>query len=464
MSAFAPRPHQSSCLHATRRAVADGSRAPLIVAPTGAGKTFIGVLIASGALRKGGAVLWVTHRRELIDQTVASLQRAGVARVSVLRADDDRIDDGAAIVVASIQTLIARGKRPSASVVVLDEAHHYSSAQWGAVAYDYRNAIRIGLTATPERADGSALGDVFDSLVVAANYSELISTGLLVPCDVLAPSARLQGAIAQTPWDAYSAHGLGRPAVVFTSGVETAREAAREIAGARAVWGGLPGSERARILEDYQTGAIQVVSNAMVLTEGWDAPRAEVCILARGATTVSAYLQMCGRVLRPCKGKGRALLLDLVGAYHEHGSPTEDREYSLTGQAIRRGAAATLPLWQCKGCGLCTLKAPADRNCPRCGEPMPPPKRPRLKREDLKHVGGGWTCPTDDCGFWAPTMPPRCPDCGAMTARGARAQSESTDERKVYLDRLKATARERGYKFGWVMARYRAKYGDGRAA
>lgn len=449
------RPYQTRCIETTRKAVAGGSRAPLIVAPTGSGKTTIGVSIASSALTKGGRVLWLAHRRELVEQTVETLARAGVNHVSVLRADDDRADPSAPVVVASVQTMIARSLRPDASVVVLDEAHHYVAQQWGALASDYRDAIRVGLTATPERGDGTALGDLFDGLIAAASYSELITAGHLVPCEVVAPSSRLQGQIAVKPWTAYREHGESRPAVIFAATVIDAVETSQQLAGCRVVHGTMSDRDRDAAVAGFQSGACNILANCYVLTEGWDAPRVEVCIIARGCSHPSTYLQIVGRVLRPFPGKRCALVVDLAGIVHEHGYPTDDREYSLTGEAIRRSVRAE-SIWQCLYCGATRPTTPIDRICPRCAEPLPPPKSPEVIEAELRKLIA-WEC---QCGEAYRTMPIACAKCGALSPRGKRVDSDDGETRSEYLARMQRTADAKGYKPGWAAWKYKTKYGQ----
>ena len=92
------------------------------------------------------------------------------------------------------------------------------------------------------------------------------------------------------------------------------------------IHGKLPASERKRALDAHARGAVLV--NCMVLTEGWDSPETSVCILARGCGSVSTYLQIVGRVLRPSPGKDHAVLIDLTGrSVDAHGPPDDDREY-----------------------------------------------------------------------------------------------------------------------------------------
>lgn len=354
------RPYQARCIEAARQQYAHGSRAILIVAPTGAGKTHIGCAILKSAR---GKVLWLTHRQELVDQVLPKLP-PGVR-------------------VATVQGLLASGERPPADVVVLDEAHHYVAAEWSTVSDYYRESLRIGLTATPERADGTPLGDIFTSLVLAASYSELLAGGWIVPCEVYAPDAR-RSSLAMSPIDAVAAYGGGgtRQLIVFCKTVLEARAVAAGCVNAACVDGETDDAARKETIASFRAGSLSTLSNVYVLTEGFDAPEAAVCILARGASHASTYLQMVGRVLRSAPRKSIATVVDLCGSINEHGLPTEDREYSLEGKAIRRGAKAPI-IWQCKSCGNCLPAQPADRHCQVCKAIIPEPEALRIQRRQL---------------------------------------------------------------------------------
>lgn len=379
------RDYQTRTVTQARELVARGSRALCLVIPTGGGKTRTAAAICESAIARGNRVLWCAHRAELVDQAADTLAGLGLA-VSVVRADDPRTNPDAPVTVASIPTLAARpGCRPEARIVVLDECHHVAAATWRAIAADYSGAVLLGLTATPERSDGSPLGDVFEEMVVGAQYSDLIRQGHLVDCDVIAPPRRLSSAVAQDPAEAYLEHGRGRPGLVFTATVAESVSCVERLraAGIRAAHVDGQSTDRADLIRAYRAGELDVLSSCAVLTEGFDAPRAKVAVLARSCGSQLTYLQIVGRVLRP-DGTGTALLLDLVGAVHEHGWPTEDRQYSLAGEAIRRASEAEVTIWQCPACGHCQSAAPARRRCPRCGSTMPEPEPLRIARERLE--------------------------------------------------------------------------------
>ena len=398
------REYQSRCIAEARRQYAEGSRAICIVAPTGAGKTMIGAAIAETAR---GAVVWLCHRQELVDQ----------ARV--------KLPPG--VLVATVQGLLASGARPPADILIWDEAHHAIASTWRTIADHYAGSLRIGLTATPERADGSPLGDLFTSMVVAASYSELLAGGWIVPCDVFAPDRR-DSTLARPPAEAVRTYSGDRQTIVFCSTVNEARECAAALPLAACVDGETPGEIRADFVAAFRSGTLRTLTSVYVLSEGFDAPEAAVCILARNFGHASGFLQAVGRVLRPAPGKRVATLVDLCGSSLEHGWPTEDRDYSLAGSAIRRRGEAKPVVFQCKNCGMCFTAYPPNRMCPSCGHRIPEPEALKIARRRL-----------------------------AQQERNARAP---TSERQRAWLALQAEARAKGYKIGWAFFRFRGRFGS----
>jgi DNA repair protein RadD len=374
------------------------------VAPCGAGKTVIASEIARSASERGRSVLWLTHTQELVDQSTARVPWAAVR---------------------SIQSLLG-GDRPTADVVILDEAHHFVAPIWNEVARDYSQAIVVGLTATPERADGVALGDLFTALVVAAQTPDLSRAGYLVSADVWAPSKRLRGSVVD-PIESWHARAASLRTIVYCTTVERARELAQcwPSAGAACVDGETKADVRRDRVESFAAGACQVLTNCHVLTEGVDVPAIECIVLARGFSSQGSYLQAVGRALRPSPGKQRALILDLCGSVWEHGLPDEAREYSLAGKAIR-SVERLEPIRQCRRCGA--VFAEPGTTCPRCGATVSRPltrEQHIARRETLQRVND--------------------------------AQPES--RKAEVFAQLQATARERGYKPGWAAVQFKARYG-----
>ena len=298
-----------------------------------------------------------------------------------------------------------------------------------------RLQLEIGrLTATPERSDGTALGDVFQEMVIGSTVRELTDLGFLVECDVKAAS--LGKSLAQDPVKAWLEHSGGRPGFVFAKSVAHSRDIVAGLVAAGVLAVHVDGTTakgiRDRAVEDFRRGRIDVLCSMGVFTEGTDLPRATVCLLARAFTHASLYLQCIGRVLRPSPGKGRALIIDLIGSVHEHGLPDDERIWSLDGEPHRLADSAQA-VKQCDVCG-CAYR-PGPPACPMCGAKAEPEAPPKIEER-----------PLDDLGRrMAPLMP------GASQEQKDRKWRELVDK-----------GRESGYNPKWASVRYHAIFGQWR--
>lgn len=385
------RPYQERAIADLRGCYQRGHRAPCLVLPTGAGKTVIASSVIRSATERKRRVLFLVHRTELQSQSVSKLEQAGVTNLRIIKAGQDLGASDAPVTVASIPTLtrFAAERMPKADLVVFDECHHVVAKTWARIADAYRASHLLGMTATPQRADGKPLGDIFDSIVVGSTVRELTELGHLVPCRVWAPpSLPDSGEIAADPAEVYRQHGNGQRAVVFCVTVEHAETIASAIPGARVVHGAMASRDRAQALADFAAGTVRVLCNVHVLTEGFDCPAASVCILTRKPEHAGTFLQMVGRVLRPAPGKSEALLLDLGGSVWQHGTPDADRTFTLDGEGISRTDEDRLPVRQCPTCGGVFLQ-PVDGMCPQCGVELPyrPVKPPRVNGAGIAEIG-----------------------------------------------------------------------------
>lgn len=436
MSALVLRGYQLDAIQITRDRIAIGRRAPLIVAPTGAGKSAIASAIIRSHLERDPShrVLVVAHRRELIEQMAKTLIRSGVPMIDIGQIMPGVIArPSARVQVASTQTLRARNILPPATLIVYDEAHHYSADDWNELTKAYPNVLRIGFTATPMRSDGRGMAPAFDSLVIVSTIKELTALGHLVPCRVIAPPKPLRRPnMSHSPVDAYLAHAKGMRTVVFADFVSNAEKFVAEFrekdVDAVIIHGSLSDVDRRRALDAHRQGAVLV--NCMVLTEGWDSPDTSCCILARGCGSVGTYLQIVGRVLRPANGKSEALLIDLTGrSFYDHGAPDADRKYSLTGKGIRVKDDEI-----------------EQRYCPVCGQPVEDPPN-------------SWPCGI--CGH----MPEGQIEAPRYTGdelaeRYAGKRSEADEKRIETLARWYAEAKARGHRPWTAAAKYEAVYGE----
>ncbi len=206
------RDYQERGIDAIESLIMSGKRRVLAVAPTGAGKGTIAVHMLAMTALHGGTALFVVHRREILHDVAGRLRALGVEPGLM---NSDKPDRTRPVQLTSIQSLIHDRRRHEVDLLVIDEAHHYAAEEWSSVAAHVRAYATVGFTATPQRADGRPLGDVFDVMVDVVSYSELLDRGHIVPCRVLRPEAPLGIDLAQDATEAWRKYAPGSQAFVF---------------------------------------------------------------------------------------------------------------------------------------------------------------------------------------------------------------------------------------------------------
>jgi superfamily II DNA or RNA helicase len=359
------RDYQSATIRALHTRWDAGDRRVAAVLPTGAGKTVVFSHLSSGfvADNPGRRVLILAHTDELVSQAVKKLRDvAPHLRVGVVKAS--RNDVRAQVIVASVQSLRSEKRRRqirNVGLVIVDECHHAAATTYRKILEHYGCfldqdpvAARLGIdpilvagfTATLARGDKLSLADVWQSVAYRKDIAFMIRAGYLLDLtgrrvevdDLDLKNVKRSGGDYQAASlgeamtaslapeivaRAYLEHAPDRSGVLFAPTVS----AAQAFAGAlddlgvktEVVHGGMPVTERRAIIARFEAGVTQVISNCMVLTEGFDSPRASCVVIARPTRSAPLYQQMVGRALRPYPGQTQALVLDVVGASQVHG-------------------------------------------------------------------------------------------------------------------------------------------------
>jgi superfamily II DNA or RNA helicase len=368
---------QQRVMEQIRQAYREGARAPLLVAPTGFGKTVVFSAIAKGVVARGRRVMILVHRQELVQQVSDTLKEFGV-RHGIIAQQYPR-NAALAVQVASVFTVVRRlAQTPVPDLIVVDEAHHaILRSTWSKVLAAFARARVLGVTATPTRLSGEGLGDIFDRLVVGPTVQVLIDSGRLCRVRVYAPPtidttgihtqmgdfkrSELSEAVdkPKVTGDAiehYQKITPGLRAAVFCVSVEHASHmaAAARAAGITAVTidGKMDRGVRREIVRDFKDGKINWLVSCDLISEGFDCPGIDVGISLRPTQSTGLWLQQCGRVLRAAPGKTHATILDHAGNSLLHGLPTEERHWTLDGTTKASGRAQDA--------------APSVRVCAKC--------------------------------------------------------------------------------------------------
>jgi DNA repair protein RadD len=453
MSAILPlRPHQERAIAELRRSLTSGWRRPMLMLPTGGGKTKLAAEIIRGALAKGKSVAFVVPALSLIDQTVRAFEAEGIHAIGVLQGIHPRTDRDAPVQICSVQTL-ARRRRPEVDLVISDEAHqlHKEIFRW---MKDCPNLIFIGLSATPW---SRGLSKYYDHLVIAATTRELIDQGFLSDFVAFAPSepdlagvrtvagefqqdeladAMDRPAITGDIVETWLQRGEDRPTIAFCVNRNHAKHVAErfESAGVAVEYidGETSREDRETVFARFRAGETKILCSVGVLTTGFDAD-VRCVIDAKPTKSRVLFVQSIGRGLRTAPGKDRLIILDHAGNHLRLGMVTDIGQDHLDAGKERQNAnqrtrerGEPLPKL-CEGCKAIVPRA--ARECPSCGSP----------------IHAGTEVEAVD---------------GELVELGARRSGKASIEEKAeFFAELRGHATIKGYKEGWAANQYREKFG-----
>ena len=392
------RPYQIDLIEQARNAYRNGARAPCIVLPCGGGKSVIVAEMAKSATAKGNQILFLVHRRELVEQIKRTFEWWGV---------DMNLCD--VMMVQTTSRHIAQIRPPK--LIITDENHHSKASTYRKIYDVFPDAKRIGVTATPIRLDGSGLGDVNDRLVVGVSAKWLIEHNFLAPYDYYAPAiADLSGlkvirgefetdgiekilmksAIYGDVIGHYRKLADGKKAICYCVSIAHSKAIAEAFRSAEIsavhIDGTTPKNERDSIISAFRDGEITVLCNVDLISEGFDVPDCECAILLRPTKSLTLYIQQSMRCMR-YKDNKRAIIIDHVGNYARFGMPDADREWSLQGRpkSEKNQAENGVKVLQCPEC-FYTFEPPEndEKICPCCGYEFPKKSRNIEQKEETE--------------------------------------------------------------------------------
>ncbi len=348
---------------------------------TGAGKT-VAALGFVEASRTGG-VLILTHRRNLVDQFHGELRDRGYRdRISAALLDGHDAANGP-VTVETYQWFVRNAGRVSDAyaIVICDEAHTALGEKTSAAIRAWAGPIFIGMTAT-----GALIArhvtDLFPTQTSRFDLAQAARRGVISPLRCIrippGPGVRtiakvplrrgevdtefdqemLAQLLDQTPFnlaiaDLYKTRFNGVPGVVYAAGVKHAYNVAQAFRDlgikAKGVSGETPKRELARILADYESGKIDVLINAQLLAEGWNSPRATICMHLAPTASKRIYQQRVGRVTRRHPGKEAGIVIDFVHPATKHDDPVVTLHSLLDRDVYRGGAIVVGPVRRGRG-------------------------------------------------------------------------------------------------------------------
>jgi len=334
---FELREHQEEALASLAKMRDEGKTIALVQGATGSGKSAIGVLDAKTI---GKRTLFLAHTKELVEQGAKNFEALWKG-VSVGRFYESFHDTDTHVVCGSIQSIIRnldQFKPDDFDYLIIDECHHASAKSYTKILTYFRPKFTLSLTATPERADGADLLEVFQDVAHKLDIKEAVETGVLCPVrcirvktNVNMSDVRINGFkynsldLEQTIMipgrnqlivDTYMEYAQGKSTVIFCTSVNHANTIAEMLrergVRAEAVSGSTKTPIRKQVLKDYADKKIQVLCACDLLNEGWDSPITEVLFMARPTMSKTIYMQQLGRGMRTHEGKDFLMVFDFV--------------------------------------------------------------------------------------------------------------------------------------------------------
>ena len=314
-----------------------GESIALLYHATGVGKT---ITAAADAKRVGGRTLYLVHSLEIVEQARKRFAEIWPEATTGLFTGNEKAT-GVDVLFATMQSVcrnIEEFEPHEFDYIIIDECHHAVSKSYSAIMAYFKPAFTLGLTATPERADGEDLLKIFKNVVHRMDLATAVRRGILAPIrcfrvktNIDLSNVRFRGvqynnldlesklfipSRNKLIVDTYLEYAKDHNTVVFCASVAHADEISRllkaEGVRAEAVSGRLPEIKRKKILSDYEAGRLKVLCACDLLNEGWDSPKTDALFMARPTMSRTVYLQQLGRGVRKCQSKECLIVFDFV--------------------------------------------------------------------------------------------------------------------------------------------------------
>lgn len=373
------RDYQQKTIDRIIRSMKSGHQSIIVQQPPRTGKTVIMAEIAKRTTDNGNHIMFMVHRKEIVDQVKRTFSRWGVNMNLAT--------------IGMVQTITRRlDKLEPPAVLFIDEAHHALAKSYMRIIERYPDAYKFLFTATPWRMNGDGFEAVADDLIQGQSVQWFIEHKYLAPVDYYAPAdidisklktkrtgefddASVEEALKPKIYGdavkSYKKLASGKQAIAYTYNVASAKRLAQEflVNGIRAesVDGTTPTEERDRIVAAYREGKIDVLTNAELFTEGIDLPNVDVVIMLRPTQSLSLYLQFAMRSMNPRPGK-TAVIIDHVANVNRFGLPTDNRQWHLAGREdVETGTHRDpiKPVTVCPACFATFYRT--GPTCPFCG-------------------------------------------------------------------------------------------------
>ncbi|WP_373437496.1 DEAD/DEAH box helicase [Listeria monocytogenes] len=343
----------------------------------GAGKSVILSEIIRMTTHNKNHVLFLVHRKELIDQIRNTLIMNEV--------------DMSYVKLGMVQTIVRRlNKTSEPSLIIIDESHHVLANSYKKIIHHFSKAKVVGFTATPVRINGGGLGDINDTLIEKVNVKWLIENQFLASYKYYAPeivqtetlNVKRTGEFDMTSLDDqfnkrmiwgdvikhYQKLADGEQAILYASSIYQSQKMAAsfEQVGITAahIDGKTPKAERDHIIQQFRNGEIKVLCNLDLIGEGFDVPDCSTVIMLRPTQSLSLYIQQSMRGMR-YRPEKTSIIIDHVGNVSRFGLPDMERTWTLEPKKGSNSKKAEAPVKICPDCFMTVLSS--NKQCEHCG-------------------------------------------------------------------------------------------------
>lgn len=373
--------YQTDLVNQTRLKLKQGHTGVLIQSPAGSGKSLVIAEIARLTTARGGRVLFLVHRVEIMKQIKIDFERQGVD-VSLCYFKSPTS------VLNSIESIC------TPKLIITDESHHSNAQTYQRIYEHFHDVIRLGFTATPWQLNGKGFETTYSAMVLGKTVEWLIDNQRLAPFrmwttkplynhDKLKKSRgdyssksineALNTDIAGEVVSYYNQYAPGSKAILYAPSIKLSQHFADDFSdnGIRAVHvdAKTPKKEREQIMEDFKIGKIKVLCNVDLVSEGFNVPDCDCTILTRPTASLVLYTQQAMRSMRYQPNKV-AKIIDCADNYTRFGTPKTPHEWSLKGRVKRsNNEQDELQIMTCDSCMAVFEQSDVVENrCPYCGE------------------------------------------------------------------------------------------------
>ncbi|WP_436635419.1 DEAD/DEAH box helicase family protein [Latilactobacillus sakei] len=432
-------PYQTKLVNDARKELVAGNKSCLLVSPAGSGKSVVIAEIARLTTLKGGRVMFMVHRQELINQIMESF-----------KANSVDLNLCTVMTVGKIRNRL--DSLPVPNLIITDETHHSLAKTYRDIYEHYANVPRLGFSATPWRLNGKGLGDVYDAMIEGPDVQWLIDNHYLAPFDYYSVNLIDESKLSKSSTGDYSNKSIdeavghtiygdviktyrdkvdGQQAIVYAHSIAFSKQIAQQFrdAGINAAHcdSKTPQRERDKIMTDFKKGTLKVLSNCDLISEGYNVPDCSCVIMLRPTESLVLFIQQSMRCMRFKPGK-QATIIDHVANYTRFGLPNTPHKWTLKDREKKKKSTNTAVETPIKQCAFCFAVIPAQSKiCPLCGHEIEIVQT-EIKVDETAHI--------------------------EKIESNFRLQTDYIVTKKPQelnsYDELKAYAKAKGYKQGWI--------------